>query len=350
LSTTADALCGQPKGEGATPKLFLHTTILNRIWASQTLRKSLCQTGHNRDGATDDSSHGWLFVHSSAEENFRKGLWLRAFWVAENLAQEMRPVFETNSIKMSTNPKIAFITRGDCGLGLQTARQLGRLGVLVVLGSREVERGNAAAAALRSEGIAAGSLRCDVTKPQDRRAVRDYFDQRYGRLDILINTTGVLMEREDCSSAPAVNGTSAVSPEMLRQAFEANFFGPVALTRGLLPLIRKSPAGRIVNLSSTVGSFALLSNPRSHIYPPRVFAYDASKAALNAFTVHLAHELRETPIKVNSAPPGCLNTDMGGPNAEVEIPERERTSTQLAIFPADGPTADSFQVRKSLPG
>jgi NAD(P)-dependent dehydrogenase (short-subunit alcohol dehydrogenase family) len=222
---------------------------------------------------------------------------------------------------MSTNPKIAFITGGDCGLGLQTARELGRLGVLVVLGCRDVERGSAAAAALRSEGIAAGSLRCDVTKPQDHRAVRDYFDQRYGRLDILINTTGILIEREDCSSAPPVNRTSAVSPEMLRQAFEANFFGPVALTRVLLPLIRKSPAGRIVSLSSTVGSFALLSNPRSHIYPHRVFAYDASKAALNAFTVHLAHELRETPIKVDSTPPGCVNTDMGGPNAELEISE-----------------------------
>jgi NAD(P)-dependent dehydrogenase (short-subunit alcohol dehydrogenase family) len=214
---------------------------------------------------------------------------------------------------MSTNPKIAFITGGDRGLGLQTARELGKLGVLVVLGSRDVERGKAATAALRSEGIAAGSLRCDVTKLQDHRAVRDYFDQRYGRLDILINTTGVL--------APPENGTSALSPEMLRQAFEANFFGPVALTRMLLPLIRKSPAGRIVNLSSTVGSFALLSNPRSHIYPHRVFAYDASKAALSAFTVHLAHELRETPIKVNSAPPGCVNTEMGGPNAELEIAE-----------------------------
>jgi NAD(P)-dependent dehydrogenase (short-subunit alcohol dehydrogenase family) len=252
--------------------------------------------------------------------------------------------------RMSTNPKIAFITGGDCGLGLQTARELGRLGVLVMLGSRDVERGNVAAAALRAEGIAAGSLRCDVTKPQDRRAVRDYFDQRYGRLDILINTTGVLMERESRSSAPPENRTSAVSPEMLRQAFEANFFGPVALTRVLLPLIRKSPAGRIVNLSSIVGSFTLLSNPRLHIYPHRVFAYDASKAALNAFTVHLAHELRETPIKVNSAQPGWLKTDMGGPNADVEIAEGERTSTQLAILPADGPTAGYFQLRKSLPG
>jgi NAD(P)-dependent dehydrogenase (short-subunit alcohol dehydrogenase family) len=251
---------------------------------------------------------------------------------------------------MSTNPKIAFITGGDRGLGLQTASELGRLGVLVVLGSRDLETGHAAAAGLRSEGMAAGSLRCDVTKPQDHRAVRDYFDQRYGRLDILINTTGVLMEREDGSSAPPANRTSAISPEILRQTFEVNFFGPVALTRVLLPLIRKSPAGRIVNLSSIVGSFTLLSNPRSHIYPHRVFAYDALKAALNAFTVHLAHELRESPIKVNSAHPGWAKTDMGGPNAELEITEEDRTSTQLAILPADGrPFSESRSFSFSPP-
>ena len=92
---------------------------------------------------------------------------------------------------MTKDTKIAFITGGNRGLGLQTARELGHLGILVVIGSRDGERGKAAAATLRSEGVAAESLLCDVTKPKDHRAVRDYFEQRYGRLDILINNAGV---------------------------------------------------------------------------------------------------------------------------------------------------------------
>jgi NAD(P)-dependent dehydrogenase (short-subunit alcohol dehydrogenase family) len=239
--------------------------------------------------------------------------------------------------------------RGNRGLGLQTARELGKLGLLVVIGSRDLEKGKAAAARLRSEGIAAESLRCDVTKPEDHRAVRDHLEQRYGRLDILINNAGVLMEREEPSSAPPVNRTSTISPKILRKTFEANFFAQVELTQTLLPLIRKAPAGRIVNLSSILGSLTLHSDLHSHIYPHKVFAYDTSKTALNAFTLHLAHELRETPIKVNSAHPGWVKTDMGGPNAELEVADGGKTSVQLATLPADGPTGGYFHLGESLP-
>jgi NAD(P)-dependent dehydrogenase (short-subunit alcohol dehydrogenase family) len=258
-------------------------------------------------------------------------------------------MLKTQFIKMTRDTKIAFITGGNRGLGLQTARELGHLGILVVIGSRDGERGKAAAATLRSEGVAAESLLCDVTKPKDHRAVRDYFEQRYGRLDILINNAGVSMESEEPSSTPPVNRTSAISPMILRETFETNFFGPVALTQTLLPLVRKSPAGRIVNLSSILGSLTLHSDPRSHIYLYKVFAYDASKTALNAFTVHLAHELRETPIKVNSAHPGWVKTDMGGSDAELEVAEGAKTSAQLATLPANGPTGGYFYLREPLP-
>ena len=146
-----------------------------------------------------------------------------------------------------------------------------------------------------------------------------------------------------------MNRTSTISSKILRKTFEANFFAQVALTQTLLPLIRKAPAGRIVNLSSILGSLTLHSDLHSHIYPHKVFAYDTSKTALNAFTLHLAHELRETPIKVNSAHTGWVKTDMGGPNAELEVADGGKTSVQLATLSADGPTGGYFHLGESLP-
>jgi NAD(P)-dependent dehydrogenase (short-subunit alcohol dehydrogenase family) len=256
---------------------------------------------------------------------------------------------KTQFKEMSTEKKIAFITGANRGLGLQTARELGKLGIVVVIGSRDPEKGKAAAATLRSQGIAAESLRCDVTKPEDRRAVRDHFERRYGKLDILINNAGVLIEGENSSGSAHVNRTSTVSCAILRETFEVNFFAPVALTKTLLPLVRKAPAGRIVNLSSILGSLTLQSDPDSSIYPYKAFAYDASKTALNAFTVHLAHELCDSPIKVNSAHPGWVKTEMGGSNADLEVAEGGKTSAQLATLPADGPTGGYFHLGESLP-
>jgi NAD(P)-dependent dehydrogenase (short-subunit alcohol dehydrogenase family) len=130
--------------------------------------------------------------------------------------------------------------------------------------------------------------------------------------------------------------------EILRETFETNFFGTVALTQCLLPLIRKAADGRIVNVSSILGSLTLHSDPASPIYSHKVFAYDASKTALNAFTVHLAYELRNTSIKVNSAHPGWVKTEMGGEGASLEISEGGKTSAWLATLPADGPTGGYY--------
>ncbi len=123
----------------------------------------------------------------------------------------------------------------------------------------------------------------------------------------------------------------------------------MALTQALLPLIRKSPAGRIVNLSSVLGSLTLHSDPKSPIYSMKAFAYDASKTALNAFTVHLAHELRDTAIKVNSAHPGWVKTDMGGKAAPMELAEGGKTSVQLATLADNGPTGGFFHLGEPLP-
>lgn len=243
--------------------------------------------------------------------------------------------------------KVALITGANRGIGLETARQLGKLGILVVIGSRDVEKGKKAADALRSEGSTVESLRLDVTNADDHRAAYEYLDRKFGKLDILINNAGIAIETEGGSVIPS--RTSAVSPQTVRKTFDANFFAPVALTQTLLPLIRKSPAGRIVNLSSILGSLTLQATPGSPIYDFKAFAYDASKTALNAFTVHLAYELRDTPIKVNSAHPGWVKTDMGGPNAPLEIADGGKTSMQLATLPADGPTGGFFHLGEALP-
>jgi len=247
------------------------------------------------------------------------------------------------------NGEVAFITGANRGLGLETARELGKLGIVVVLGSRDSEKGEAAAAKLRDEGITAESLGFDVTKSQDHQKAYDYFAKKYGRLDILVNNARVLRESQVSTNGPAPNSTSAVSPEVLRETFETNFFAPVALTQKLLPLIRKVPAGRIVNVSSILGSLTLHSDPNSPIYPFKTLAYDASKAALNAFTVHLAHELRDTKVKVNSAHPGWVKTEMGGPNAPMKVSEGGQTSAQLATLADDGPNGGFFHLGQQLP-
>ena len=123
----------------------------------------------------------------------------------------------------------------------------------------------------------------------------------------------------------------------------------MALTKTLLPLIKNSSAGRIVNLSSILASLTLNADPGSPIYDAKSFAYDASKTALNAFTIHLAFDLRETPIKVNSAHPGWVKTDMGGPQAPMEIAEGARTSVALATLPDNGPSGGYFHLGQPLP-
>jgi NAD(P)-dependent dehydrogenase (short-subunit alcohol dehydrogenase family) len=251
---------------------------------------------------------------------------------------------------MAVHEKVAFITGANKGLGLETARGLGKLGIAVVIGSRDEAKGRAAADGLRNEGIATvESIRFDITRPEDHQTAARYLEERYGKLDILVNNAGVMLDQANFESPGPVNTTSTVTQTILHDTFETNFFGVIALTQALLPLVRKSPAGRIVNLSSILGSLSLHADPKSPIYNMKAFAYDASKTALNAFTVHLAQELNGTPIKVNSAHPGWVKTDMGGPAAPMELAEGGKTSVQLATLPDDGPTGGFFHLGERLP-
>ena len=239
--------------------------------------------------------------------------------------------------------KVALITGANKGIGLETARQLGKLGVTILVGARNLGKGEEAAEVLRGIGVNAQPIKLDVVNEADRAAAANYIEKEFGRLDILINNAGVMLDGR------TRNETSTTSDKVLRDTFETNFFAVVALTQTMLPLLRKSDAGRIVNLSSILASLTLHATKGSPIYEAKTFAYDASKAALNSFTIHLAHELRGTKIKVNSAHPGWVKTEMGGEGAQMEIGDGAKTSVRLATLPADGPSGGYFHMGESLP-
>lgn len=242
--------------------------------------------------------------------------------------------------------KIAFITGGNRGIGFQTALGLKDV-AKVVIGSRDLKQGELALEKLIAAGADADALPFDVTQPASHQAAYDYFNSRYGHLDILVNNAGIAGGRFP-GTGPE-HSTADVPMALLRKVFETNFFSQVAVTKALLPLLRKSEAGRIVNLSSILGSLTLHATPGSPIYDAKSFAYDASKTALNAFTVHLAYELKDTRIKVNSAHPGWVKTEMGGSQAPMELEDGAKTSVALATLPDDGPTGGYFHMGKPLP-
>ncbi len=249
---------------------------------------------------------------------------------------------------MAELKKVAFITGGNRGIGFETARELAEEGIHVVIGARDSAQGTNAAEKLRQLGLKAESIVFEATKSVDIESAVKYFQDKFGRLDILVNNAGVMIEFEN-ASARRSNQTSTTSADVLRKTFDINFFAPVALTQALLPLLRKSPAGRIVNLSSILGSLALHADSKSSVYNGKVFAYDASKTALNAFTIHLAHELKNTKIKVNSAHPGWVKTAMGGDSAPTAVVDGAKTSVQLSLLAEDGPTGGFFHQGETLP-
>src|SRR5271166_4227085 len=165
---------------------------------------------------------------------------------------------------MGTQEKIAFITGANRGLGLETARGLGEIGVTVLMGSRDVAKGEKAAEGLRKKGLNAEAVTLDVTNREDHKRLAALLEKRFGRLDILINNAGIA--RDGAAISKPFNTTSTVTEAVLRETFDTNFFAVVALTQTLLPLIRKATAGRIVNLSSLHGSLTLHSDPKSPIF------------------------------------------------------------------------------------
>jgi NAD(P)-dependent dehydrogenase (short-subunit alcohol dehydrogenase family) len=236
--------------------------------------------------------------------------------------------------------RIAVVTGANKGIGLEIARQLGREGVTVFLGARDEARGRAAAEKLRAEGLDARALRLDVTDDASASAAAAEVERQAGHLDILVNNAGIAID-----GAPP----SKVSIDVVRRTYETNVFGVVRTTQAFLPLLRKSSAGRIVNMSSGLGSLAQNSDPSWDYASVKLLAYNSSKTAVNMITVQFAHELRNTPIKVNAADPGYVATDMNRNQGIRSVEQGAATPVRLALLPDDGPTGGYFNDDGALP-
>jgi NAD(P)-dependent dehydrogenase (short-subunit alcohol dehydrogenase family) len=245
-----------------------------------------------------------------------------------------------------TNKKVALVTGANKGIGFETARQLAGQGIKVLLGARDETRGRDAETKLKNDNLDVQFLHLDVDKPETHESARKFIDDNFGKLDILVNNAAIAID--DFKNGTTVP-TSETPLEIYRQTFETNFFNLIALTNALVPLIKKSDAGRIVNLSSVLGSLTLHSDPKSDFYHYKVPAYDISKTALNAYTVHLAYELRDTAVKVNAAHPGYVSTEMNDHQGPMAVEDGAKTSVELATLAADGFTGKFVHLGEELP-
>jgi NAD(P)-dependent dehydrogenase (short-subunit alcohol dehydrogenase family) len=245
-----------------------------------------------------------------------------------------------------SNQRIALVTGANRGLGFEISRQLGGLGFTVLIGARSEDQGTTASQELRDEGLDVQAVRLDVTRAEDIDRVAQQIDGQFGRLDVLVNNAAVLL---DMNVQP-----SQVEESVVRRSFDVNFFGPFLLTQKMVPLLRKSDQGRVVNMDTGVASLTQLADPDSPLREDICPAYQTSKAALNALTLVFAKELSADGIKVNSACPGWVMTDMGhedlpdyGDAARPKTPEEGvDTPIWLATLPDDGPTGGFYSDRQ----
>lgn len=232
--------------------------------------------------------------------------------------------------------RVALVTGANKGLGLEIARQLAEQGITVVLAARSLEKARSAVADLQSNGLNAHPIQLDVTSATDIAALPALIEREFGGLDILVNNAGVNYDFE-----------GEVTGDTLRRTFEANVIGPYEITRALLPLLKASPAGRIVNQSSVLGSLRTMVEGHGGAFTTA--GYCSSKAALNMLTVVAAVQLKDTHVKVNAVHPGWVQTDMGGKDAPLSVSEGAKTAVRLATIPDNGPTGGYFHLEETLP-
>jgi NAD(P)-dependent dehydrogenase (short-subunit alcohol dehydrogenase family) len=236
--------------------------------------------------------------------------------------------------------RVAVVTGANKGIGFEIARQLGRAGYAVYLGARDAARGRDAAEKLRAEGLDARVLALDVTDAASVASAAAQVEKEAGRLDALVNNAAVAID-----DGPP----SRVSMDVVVRTYETNVFGVVRTTQAFLPLLRRSDAGRIVNLTSGLGSLTQNSDPNWEFAAVKYLAYNTSKTAVNAITVQFAAELRDTPIKVNAADPGYVATDMNRHQGHRSVEQGATAPVRLATLPADGPTGGYFNEDGPLP-
>jgi NAD(P)-dependent dehydrogenase (short-subunit alcohol dehydrogenase family) len=233
--------------------------------------------------------------------------------------------------------RTALITGANKGLGLATARLLAERGITAVMAARDPVAGRAAA-----DRLGQPFVELDVTDTGSVRAAAKWVEHEYGKLDILVNNAGI--------TVPAGDGVpSAVSLEDLRRVFETNVFGVVAVTNAMLPLLLRSPAGRIVNVSSEVGSMTRMLDRDGPVWPQNNLPYSCAKAAVNMLTVAYAKELWDTPVKVNAEAPGFCATDINGHRGFRTAEEGAMVAVRFATLDDDGPTGTFHTFHGPLP-
>lgn len=245
----------------------------------------------------------------------------------------------------SPQGRIALVTGANRGIGREIVRQLAATGHHVLLSARDPERARTAAEELRAAGRTVEPMHLDVTDAASVSDVHQAVEDRFGRLDVLVNNAGIRVE-------PYGRVPSAQPLELWRETFETNLFGMVVTTTTLLPLIRRSVAGRIVNVSSLLGSVTTHSDPHSYTYSEKfkaLPAYSASKSGVNSWTAHLAYELRDTTVRVNAVHPGYTRTDMNDGDGDLDVADGARTAVLMAQGNADVPQGSYRHLDQVVP-
>ena len=234
---------------------------------------------------------------------------------------------------MSSPQRVAIVTGGNRGLGLETCRQLAGRGYHVILGSRDGGKGESAAASLRQGGRDVTPFRLDVTSAQDIARLVHFIQAEVGRVDVLVNNAAVYLDEG--------RDVLEVEMEVYRETVATNVYGPLMLCQALVPLMVRQRYGRVVNVSSGSGQMGDMASDTP--------AYRLSKAALNALTLMVADSVRGSGVLVNAVCPGWVHTDMGGPYASRSVEEGADTIVWLATLPPDGPTGGFFRDRQPIP-
>lgn len=237
--------------------------------------------------------------------------------------------------------KIVLITGANKGIGLETARQLGAQKMVVLIGARDKTRGEEAAQTLQSEGIDAQFLQLDPTDAASVEAARAHVEAKFGHLDILINNAGALVEGD-------MTTPISVPTSVLRETYDLNVFAVHEVTRAFWPLLEKSDAARLVNVSSALGSLTMNSDFEGPFKEMKAVAYASSKAALNMLTLQYASQWQGTPHRANTIHPGNVKTG-ANPNGEISVEEGAKTSVELATIPNDGPNGTFSYLGETLP-
>lgn len=240
------------------------------------------------------------------------------------------------------NNKIALITGANKGIGYAVAQQFGKRGMTILVGARSETLGRAAAEKLQAEDVDARFVRLDVTEQTAIAQAASRIEREFGKLDVLVNNAGI------ADLSEAATPPSQLEIDVLRRIFETNFFGAFLVTKAMLPLLRNSDAARIVNVSSGLGSLAQNSDPDWEFAQINALAYCSSKTALNQMTVQFAKELRDTPIKVNSADPGYTATDLNNNQGTRTVEQGATVIVRLATLPPDGASGGFFDENGAI--